>query len=85
VIAHKELFWKVLHQMKCQFLLESCRGLFSDYVFFLFYVNDIAVGLSSTVRLFADDTMLYLTVQNNKDAVLSQHDLDKLCQWQELG
>jgi len=29
---------------------------------FLFYINDIAVGLSSTVRLFADDTMLYLTV-----------------------
>ena len=32
---------------------------------FLFYINDIAVGLSSTVRLLADDTVLYLTVQNN--------------------
>ena len=32
----------------------------------------------STVRLFADDTMLYLTVQNNKDAELLQHDLDML-------
>ena len=30
----------------------------------LFYLDkdDIVVGLSSTVRLFADDTMLYLTV-----------------------
>ena len=49
---------------------------------FLFYINDIAVGLSSTVRLFADDTMLYLTVQNNKDAVLLQRDLHMLCQWE---
>ena len=47
---------------------------------FLFYINDITVGLSSTVRLFADDTMLYLTVQNNKDAELLQHDLDMI--WQ---
>jgi len=47
---------------------------------FLFYINDITVGLSSTVRLFADDTMLYLTVQNNKDAELLQHDLDMFCQ-----
>ena len=39
---------------------------------FLFYINDIAVGLSSTVRLFADDTLLYLTVQNNNDAELLQ-------------
>ena len=49
---------------------------------FLFYTNDIAVGLSSTVRLFADDTLLYLTVQNNNDAELLQHDLDMLCQWE---
>jgi len=49
---------------------------------FLFYINDTAVGLSLTVRLFANDTMLYLTVQNNKDAELLQHDLDMLCQWE---
>ena len=49
---------------------------------FLFYINDVAVGLSSTVRLFAYDTLLYLTVQNNKDAELLQHDLDTLCQWE---
>ena len=50
----------------------------------MFYLDkdDIVVGLSSTVRLFADDTMLYLTVQNNKDAELLQHDLDMLCQWE---
>jgi len=58
------------------------RGSVLGPCLFLFYINDIAVGLSSTVRLFADDTMLYLTVQNNKDAELLQHDLDMLCQWE---
>ena len=37
---------------------------------FLFYINDIAVGLQSTVRLFADDTMLYLTIKK-ADAILT--------------
>ena len=27
---------------------------------FLFYISDIAEGLTSTTRLFADDTMIYL-------------------------
>jgi len=31
---------------------------------FLFYINDIADGLKSTVHLFADDTMMYLTVKS---------------------
>ena len=47
---------------------------------FLFYINDIAVGLQSTVRLFADDTMLYLTIKNDQDAQSLQHDLDLLCE-----
>ena len=35
-------------------------------------------GCINNVRLFADDTLLYLTVQNNNDAELLQHDLDGL-------
>ena len=49
---------------------------------FLFYINDIADGLNSTVRLFADDTMCHLTVKNEQDARLFQEDLDKLSVWE---
>jgi len=42
---------------------------------FLFYINDTADGLSSTVRLFADDTMIYLAVKNEQDARIFQEDL----------
>jgi len=49
---------------------------------FLFYINDIARGLSSTVRLFADDTLLYLTIKCKDDASQLQRDLDKLVEWE---
>jgi hypothetical protein len=42
----------------------------------LYYVNDLQSRLTSTVRLFADDTIAYLTISNNDDA----EDLDKLGQ-----
>ena len=45
---------------------------------FLLYINDIAEGLNSTVRLFADDTMCYLTVKRQQNAKVLQEDLDKL-------
>ena len=48
----------------------------------LFYVNDIAEGLSSTVRLFADDTMIYMAVKNDNDAAILRKDLDLLCDWE---
>jgi hypothetical protein len=32
---------------------------------FLYYINDLQSRLTSTVRLFADDTITYLTISNN--------------------
>ena len=42
---------------------------------FLIFVNDINVGLSSTVRLFADDCALYRSINDHQDCVQLQHDL----------
>ena len=35
---------------------------------FLFYINDMPQGLSSTVGLFADDTIVHLTISSDTDA-----------------
>jgi hypothetical protein len=35
---------------------------------FLFYVNDMPEGITSNVRLSADDTIAYLTISSDQDA-----------------
>ena len=50
---------------------------------FLFYINDLPNQLSSTVRLFADDTIVYRTIHNSDDETKLQEDLDKLAEWEK--
>ena len=51
---------------------------------FLLYINDIGDHLNhSTIRLFADDCLLYRTISNEDDADRLQDDLDKLQEWTE--
>ena len=42
---------------------------------FLLYINDIVVDIRSSIRLFADDTRLYIIVDDPDHA--AQHDLEK--------
>ena len=49
---------------------------------FLFYINDLPQRLYSTVRLFADDTVVYLTVSSDSERSKLQSDLDKLAKWE---
>ena len=42
------------------------------------YVNDLRDGLNSTVRLFADDALLYGTICCDEDAADLQDDLCRL-------
>ena len=49
---------------------------------FLVYINDLPANIHSSVRLFADDCILYREIKNAKDTELLQHDVNKLCQWE---
>jgi len=51
---------------------------------FLIFINDIAVGTSSTLRLFADDCLLYQVTDSSRDAELLQHDLHLITEWCKL-
>ena len=44
---------------------------------FLFYISDFQSRLTSKVRLFADDTIISLTIANEDDASTLQEDLNK--------
>ena len=50
---------------------------------FLFYINDMPEGIQSSVRLFADDTIAYITVTTDNDASNLQSDLNKLAVWEQ--
>ena len=51
-------------------------------VLFLIYIIDLPEYVSnSTVRLFADDTLLYLTIHNTLDCTKLQDDLNNLQKW----
>ena len=49
-------------------------------LFFLIYINDISKGLSkgTKIRLFADDSLLYRTIETPSDSAILQKDLDTL-------
>ena len=50
-------------------------------VLFLIYINDIANNLTSSVRLFADDTIVYRVIRTPTDRLDLQKDLHKLESW----
>ena len=50
---------------------------------FLFYINDIPDNITSTVRLFADDTIVYIALKPTSNNTILQADLDHLATWEK--
>ena len=48
---------------------------------FLLYINDIGAHTGSSIRLFADDCLLYRVIQDANDAQALQNDLAQMCSW----
>ena len=49
---------------------------------FLCYINSMLEGISSSIRLFADDTVIYRQINSAADHTILQQDLHKLARWE---
>ena len=52
-------------------------------ILFLIYINDIAANINSTIRMFADDCLVYRTITNTEDHLSLQQDLNTLVKWSD--
>ena len=59
-------------------------GVPQGILMFLIYINDITEDISSQLRLFADDCLLYLPIKSEQDSILLQQDLDTSSQWAKV-
>ena len=50
---------------------------------FLSYINDINNAITSQIKLFADDSVLYRNIRYQNDQVILQNDLDTVSSWAE--
>ena len=56
---------------------------FFFFFFFFLYINDLPENIHSEVRLFADNTAVYLTINSKADCQTLQQDLHKLEIWEK--
>lgn len=48
---------------------------------FLIYINDLPTGISSNLRLFADDCIIYRSIKSTEDHLVLQNDLILIAKW----
>ena len=57
------------------------QGTLLGPLLFLIFINDISANLSSTIRLFTDDCLVYREIKSTTDCDALQEDLNKLVVW----
>jgi hypothetical protein len=55
----------------------------SGPILFTIYINDLPDALENMIKLFADDTKVFASVNNEEDKNSLQGDIDKLMNWSD--
>ena len=63
----------------------NCTQFYQGFVFtLLLYINDITKPIKSTIRFYADDTLMYRVINSMDDCLSLQNDLNSLVNWSNL-
>ena len=74
----QEVVLEGVHSKATEVTSEVPQGTVLGPLLFLVYINDMPEIISSTARLFADDSLIYRIIHTKEDQALLQEDLDKL-------
>ena len=71
-------------QIQSRFYLVSHKDRFwvRSYFLFLIFINDLPDNIRLSVRLFADDCVLYWHIKSPLDCQILQDDLNSLAKWE---
>jgi len=85
-ISHKLQYrycnWKDSTQLGSPYSVAFPKDL-SCPILFLLFVNDLPLWIKNSIRMFADDTEVWKTVESDSDCANLQMDIDALLQWSE--
>ena len=65
-----------------QYEIELMYTIGTNAIKFLIFINDLLDNIRSSVRLFADDCVLYMNIYSIQDCLTLQEDLTSLGQWE---
>ena len=70
-----------VHSSSCSVLSGVSQGSVLGPLLFIIYINDLPISISSKIRLYADDVIIYRAILSSEDASILQEDLNKLVSW----
>ena len=68
----------------CSVLSDIPEGSVLGPLLFVIYINDLPASISSKIRLYADDVILYRAILSSEDAIILQDGLNKLVSWTSI-
>ena len=80
---HQQVILEGVSSIKAKVTSGVPQGTVLGPLLFLAYINDLPSNVSSKVRLFADDCILYKEISTQDDADTLQNDLNTLVQWEK--
>ena len=78
----QEVVLEETHSISTQVTSGVPHGTVLGPLLFLFYINDMPEGIDSSLRLFADDSLLYSIIRTHDDQTILEEDLRKLEEWE---